>query len=190
MQAIDEGAQRKRLVQKRAQVAAGALFAGGQRQHGVLNAGLDQIILERRLVLHVLEALAARDFIQRRLGDVEIAALDHLRHLAEEEGEQQRADMGAVHVSIGHDDDLVVAHLFDVELVLADARAQSHDQRADLLGAEHAVKAGALDIEDFAAQRQDRLVLPRAAALGRAAGAVTLDDEDFGLGRIALLTVG
>jgi hypothetical protein len=40
-----------------------------------------------------------------------VPALDQLRHLPEEEGQQQRADMGAVHVGIGHDDDLVVAQL-------------------------------------------------------------------------------
>ena len=142
------------------------------------------------LVLDVLRALAARDLVERRLGDVEVAALDQLRHLPEEEGQQQRADMGAVDVGVGHDDDLVIAQLVDVELVLADAGAERRDQRADHLGAEHAVEAGALDIEDLAAQRQDRLVLARAPALGRAAGRIALDDEDLGLGRVLLLAVG
>jgi hypothetical protein len=62
-----------------------------------------------------------------------VAALDQLRHLPVEEGQQQRADVGAVDVGVGHDDDLVVAQLVDVELVAADAGAERRDQRADFL---------------------------------------------------------
>ena len=98
--------------------------------------------------------------------------------------------MRAVDVGVGHDDDLVIAQLVDVELVAADAGAERGDQRADLFGGQHFVEARALDIEDFAAQRQHRLELAIAALLGRAAGGVALDDEQFGLGRIALLAIG
>ena len=56
--------------------------------------------------------------------------------------------------------------------------------------AQHLVEARALDIEDLAAQRQHGLVLAVAALLGRAAGRVALDDEEFGLGRVLLLAVG
>ena len=110
------------------------------------------------------------------------------RHLAEEERQQQRADMRAVHVGVRHDDDAVVAQLADVEAALlrlaaADAGAQRGDQRADFLAAQHAVEAGALDVQDLALQRQDRLELAVASLLGRAAGAVTLDDEDLALRR-------
>jgi hypothetical protein len=40
--------------------------------------------------------------------------------------------MRAVHVGIGHDDDLVVAQLVQIELVAADPGAKRGDQRADL----------------------------------------------------------
>ena len=98
--------------------------------------------------------------------------------------------MGAVDVGVRHDDDLVVAQLLGVELFVADAGAERGDQRADLLAAQHLVEAGALDVEDLAAQRQHGLEFAVAALLGGAAGAVALDDEQFGLGRIALLAVG
>ncbi len=69
------------------------------------------------------------------------AALDQFGHLAVEEGEQQGADVGAVHVRVGHDDDAVVAQLRHVEVVaasgaarLADAGAQGRDQREDFVG--------------------------------------------------------
>src|SRR5690606_37308010 len=41
-----------------------------------------------------------------------------------------------------------------------------------------------------AADREDRLVLGVAAGLGRAAGGVTLDDEDLALGGVVRLAVG
>ena len=107
-----------------------------------------------------------------------------------EEGQHQRADMGAVDVGVRHDDDLVIAQLVGVELVAADARAERGDQRADLFGRQHLVETRALDIQDLAAQRQHRLVFAIAALLGGAAGGVALDDEEFGLGRIALLAIG
>ena len=59
--------------------------------------------------------------------------------------------MGAVDVGVGHDDDLVVAQFLDVEIVAADAGAHRLDEGADLLGGEHAVEAGALDVQDLAA---------------------------------------
>ena len=190
VQPVDELAHRQRIVDGAAQILSRPHLAGAQRERGLFQPGADQELLEGAFVLDVLRALAARHFVERRLGDVEMAALDQLRHLAEEEGEQQRADVGAVDVGVRHDDDLVIAQLVGVEFVLADRGAERGDQRADHLGAEHAVEARALDIEDLAAQRQDRLVLARAAALGRAAGAVALDDEDFGFRRVALLAVG
>ena len=130
------------------------------------------------------------DFVERRLRDVDVAALDQLFHLPEEERQQQRADVRAVDVGVRHDDDLVVAQLVRIELVASDAGAERGDQRADLLAAQHLVEARALDVQNLAAQRQHGLEFAVAALLGGAAGAVTLDDEQFGLGGIALLAVG
>ena len=98
--------------------------------------------------------------------------------------------MRAVHVGVGHDDDLVVAQLAEVELVAPDAGAERGDQRADLLAAEHPVEPRPLDVQDLAAQRQHRLVRPAPPLLRRAAGAVALDEEDLGLRRVLLLAVG
>ena len=57
------------------------------------------------------------------------------------------------------------------------------DQRLDLLVLEHLVEAGALDVEDLAADREDRLDARVARLLRAAAGAVALDDEQLGLRR-------
>ena len=55
--------------------------------------------------------LAPAQLEEGRHGGVDIAVLDEGPHEAEEEGQQQGADMGAVHIGIGHDDDLVIAEL-------------------------------------------------------------------------------
>ena len=115
--------------------------------------------------------------------------LHELGHLPVEEREQQRADVGAVDVGVGHEHDLVVAELLDVEVV-ADAGADRGDERLDLLVLQHPVEAGPLDVEDLPADRQDRLVLRVAGALGAAAGAVALDDEQLRLGRVLRRAVG
>src|SRR5690606_1393000 len=90
--------------------------------------------------------------------------------------------------------DLVIADLVDVEgavlVAVADARADGGDHRLDLLVLERAVEAGLLDIDELAAQRQDRLGAAVAALLGGAAGGVTLDDVELGLRGIALGAVG
>jgi hypothetical protein len=80
------------------------------------------------VVFDVLLLLAFLDLVQRRLGDIDVAALDQLRQLTEEEGQQQGTDVRTVDVSIGHDDDVVIAQLVDVVLVAADTAAQRGDQ--------------------------------------------------------------
>ncbi len=63
-------------------------------------------------------------------------------------------------------------------------------KRLDLLVAEHLVEARALDVEDLAADREDRLELRVARLLGAAAGAVALDDEQLGFFGVAGRAVG
>ena len=98
--------------------------------------------------------------------------------------------MAAVDVGVAHDDDAVVAQLGDVEVVGADAGAERRDDVADLLGGERLVEARLLDVQDLAAQRQDRLERAVAALLGRAAGRVALDEVQLALLGVALLALG
>ena len=58
------------------------------------------------------------------------AGFDQFRHLAIEEGQQQSTDVGAVHIGVGHDDDLVVARLGGVELG-PDPAAEGRDDGLD-----------------------------------------------------------
>src|SRR5439155_12143845 len=103
--------------------------------------------------------------------------------------EQQRANVGSVHIGVGHEDNLVVTELIRIEFLTSATGAERRNQRRDRFAREHLVKSRALDIQDLAAQREDRLVVAVARLLGAAAGAVAFDDKDLALGGIALLAV-
>ena len=137
-----------------------------------------------RVVLEVDLLLAHQRRVQRRLGHVDEAALDERLHLAEEERQQQRADVAAVDVGVGQQDHLVVADLVDVEL-LGQAGADGRDQRLDLGVLEHLVDTGPLDVEDLAPDGEDGLGVRVAGVLGRSAGRVALHDEELRLARVA-----
>ena len=53
--------------------------------------------------------------VQRWNSSVNSASFDHGAHIAEEQGEQQRANMRAIDVSIGHQNNLAVAGGIKIE---------------------------------------------------------------------------
>src|SRR5262249_21310621 len=128
--------------------------------------------------------------VERRLRDEEVPSLDHLLEVAVEEREEQRADVRAVDVRVAHEDDRVVAELGELLVLRADPGAERRDEELDLLRRQHLVEACLLDVQDLAAEREDRLVLPVAALLRGAAGGVALDDEELRERGIPLLAVG
>ena len=109
----------------------------------VFEGDAQQKPIEGRAVFEVLLFLAHLHFVQRRLCNVDVATLDQLGHLAVEKGKQQGADVCAVDVGIGHDDDAVVAQFVDVEIVrarlarlgahLANAGAECCDERQNFI---------------------------------------------------------
>ena len=188
---VEHQAEIDHLAERRDDLlAAQGPFPVLQGQGHLLRPLLQEVVLQRRLVFQVLFLPAALDLVERRLGDVEIAPLHQFMHLPEEKGEEQRQDVRAVHVGVGHDDDPVVAELGDIEVVLADTGAQGRDQGPDLLGGDHLVEAGLLHVEDLPLEREDRLVFPVPSLLGRAAGRITFHQEQFAERRVLLLAVG
>ena len=139
---------------------------------------LAQKLLLVTLVAGVGGLAALGQAVERRLGKVEVALLDQARHLSIEEGHQQGGDVGAVDVGVGHDDDPLVTQLVGVELTAGAAAERLHDV-GDLLVALQLVFRGAGDVQDLAAQRQDRLAFAVARLLRRAAGGIALDQEDL-----------
>ena len=73
--------------------------------------------------------------------------------------------MRSIDVRVRHDDDLVVTKLGDVEVVRADARAQSRDHRDNFGMREHLVVTSLFDVEDLSLDRKNRLGAPIAALL-------------------------
>src|ERR1700681_4183236 len=172
-------------------------LAGAGDELRALERDLEQMLFELVVVLEVGLLLSVLDLVQRGLRDVDVAALDQLRHLTVEEREQQRAYMRAVDVGVRHDNDAVIAKLVGVVFVLlllaagraAEARAERGDQRDDFLRAHEFVETRALDVQDLAAQRQDRLELAIAPLLRRAAGEIAFDQVELAERRVALLAV-
>jgi hypothetical protein len=85
------------------------------------------------VVLEVGVLLVAGDFVERRLGDVEVPVGQQFLHLPVEEGQQQGANVAAVDVGVGHQDDAVVADLLRLVVLFADAGAQRGDEGHDFL---------------------------------------------------------
>ena len=139
----------------------------------------------------VLLAAAGDDLdpVQRRHRGVNASGREHRPHVAVEEGEQQRPDVRAVDVGVGHDDDLAVAHGVGVERAPRPG-AQHLDERGALAVLEHVADRRLLDIEDLSADRQQRLELDRPGQLGGAQRAVTLDDEQLGALDVVAAAVG
>src|SRR5256884_3866175 len=116
------------------------------------------------LRVRIVELLALLDLVQGWLRDVDVASIEERTHVTEEQGEEERRDMLAIHVCVGHRDDLVIPDLRGIEL-LADARADRGDEGADLLVFQHLIHPGLLDIQDLPAEREDRLELAAASLL-------------------------
>src|ERR1019366_6556017 len=102
--------------------------------------------------------------------------VDELGHLAKEERQQQGANVAAVNVGVGHQDDLVVANLGDVEIRF-DAGPNGGDEGLDFGVLENFVGARLLDVQYLSADWQDRLVARIPRVLRRTAGRVSLDNE-------------
>jgi len=109
--------------------------------------------------------------------------------MAEEKRQQQRADVAAIHVRVGHEDNFMVAQLAGIEIVLADTGTERGDDGANFFVAQHLVVTRFFDVKDFALERQDRLIFAVAAHLRRAPGRFALDNEQLAPRGIALLTI-
>src|SRR5215211_7575120 len=74
-----------------------------------------QGLLQLALVVDVVVLALVRDLEERWLRYVHVACLDQLRHVPKQESQHESSYMASVHVGVGHDHDLVVAGLLDVE---------------------------------------------------------------------------
>ena len=100
--------------------------------------------------VYIFDLILIGNPIKRRLRNVEMTIFDQGRHIAEEERQQQGADVTAIHVRVSHDDYASIAQTFEIE-VIADARAQRGDQRLNFIASENFIETGAFRVHDLAA---------------------------------------
>ena len=50
-----------------------------------------------------------------RLSDIHISSLNNFLKMSEEKGQKKSTDVASVDVRVGHDDDSVISHLFDIK---------------------------------------------------------------------------
>ena len=81
------------------------------------------------IVAGIFGLASLREPIKRRHRQVQMAARDQPRHLAIEEREEQRGDVRAVDIGVGHDDNALVAQIF-----VAVSRARAAAERLHQIG--------------------------------------------------------
>ena len=136
------------------------------------------------LVEGKIALVAIGDLVERRLRDIDIALLDERRDEAVDHGQDQRADLEAVHVGIGADDDAVPAQAVEVErrqilrrlAAHLDAAAEDLEQVGNDVVLEDLVVIRLQAVQDLAAHGHDRLKFAVAALLDRAERGVALHD--------------
>src|ERR1700731_4911133 len=116
--------------------------------------------------------------VERRNRQIKASGLDEFRRLAKEKGDEQGSDMGAIDIGVGHDDDLFVAKVL-LLIMRSGAAPERLDKIVELLIARELVARGAGAVQDFAAQRQHRLVRAIARLLGGAAGGIAFDNKEL-----------
>ena len=79
------------------------------------------------LVVAIGVVLTPLNFVQRRTSNVDVATLHKFTLIAIEEGENQRADVRAINVSIGHDHDAVVTKIADIKFFALNAQTKSRN---------------------------------------------------------------
>ena len=179
---------------------------GGQPHHVrvVLAQALGAVYLDL-LALQLLDDLAllllgvgepgllpAGDLEERGLGDIDVALLDQGGAQAVEHGQNQGADLVAVHVCVGADDHLGPAEIVQIKgaqilYVLAldlHAAAQDLHQVGDDLALEDPGVVRLQAVEDLAPDGHDALKFRVPAQLDAAQGGVALHDINFPAGDV------
>ena len=141
-----------------------------------LGTQLNQLGHHLFVCLHITRFLATLDHtVQRRLRDIDTPPLDQGLHVSIQEGQQQGSNVAAVHVGVGHQDDLAVAPLGNIVELGTRRNPDRLEDVRDFLVLQNLGLAGFLHVEDLAAKRQDGLDIRITPGVGRSAGRVTFD---------------
>ena len=95
--------------------------------------------------------------VERRLSYINAAVFDERSQVSEDECQQQRSNVAAVYVGIGHDDDFAVTTLLDIFHNGAGWNADRFENVRDFRIVENLDQLGFLNVQDFSTQRKNCL---------------------------------
>ena len=124
---FDQTAGCHRIIGHIGQIRTCHLATTIDNQHRIFQTGCHQIDIKFALVFQIDFRLTTFRTEQRRLGNIQITLLDQRPHMPEEKRQQQCANMATVHIGIGHDDDLVIAHFIKLHFGIANACPNRRD---------------------------------------------------------------
>ena len=150
--------------------------------HPLLLQGIQKLVqLLLGVGVHHLVRLTAAHHLhamQRRNRSVHATRFNQRTHVTVEQGQQQGTNVGAVHVRIGHHNDLAVASRVQVKGTTR-ARTDHLNQRRALSIREHISHRSTLSVQDLTANRQQSLIRGRTRQTRRAQRRVTLHNEQL-----------
>ena len=149
---------------------------------------IEKVLLECLVVFEVGFRFSFFDSVEGRLSNVEMPCLHHLQHLPIEKGQQQSPDMGSINIGVCHDDDSAVAKLLGIEF-RSNRGSECRDDGFDFVVRKHAIKSSLLHIQNLASKGKDGLITTIPSLLRGASCRVALDQVQFALVRVFLLTV-
>ena len=97
--------------------------------------------------------------------------------------------MRTVNISIGHQNDLVIAQFLDVELVV-NSSTQRGDDRLNLVVLQHAIQPRLLHVQNLSSKRKNGLVHRITARFSRTTSGITLHDVELGEHRVLGSAIG
>ena len=113
--------------------------------------------------------------------DVQVAVLDNLRHIAEEERHNQRVDVRTIDIGIGHDDNLVITQFVDIGsfavIFGSDSHAKSCIDIANFITFQSFVVHCFFYVQNLTAQRKNSLEHTVTSLFGSTTCRITLDKE-------------
>ena len=118
-----------------------------------------------------------------------MTSFNEFRHLTVKEGQQQCADMSTINISIGHENNTVIAQLFWLVFLLADTGTECCNQRCNLLRSNQLVETSLFNVEDLPLERQNGLKFTISPLFRRATGGIALDQIELTHRRVFFLAI-
>ena len=151
------------------------------------------IALQRLIVVKIFFlSLCGHGLIKGRHSQIHMALKNQLRHEAVKQSQKQGGNVRAIHIRIGHDDDLIITQLCNVKIVsisFRKAAAEGVDHGLDLRVCQHLVNARLFHVQNLSTDGQDSLIGAVPCHLGAAAGGISLYDEDLAFRSVTGFTV-